>query len=171
TEKNGLPSRMIHCIYQDREKNIWIGTIAGLATLVSKGSVNIYSKENGYLSYGNNVMYLFKNDRLLVTGTGGSHLYDIKSNNLELLQTFREGYDIDLLIKQSPLLQPDENNPIGNYVLRQKNIQVGGNFYAVSDKENNLFVADALKLTIKSGNVILKHNFPPQRAQSLTFDS
>jgi two-component sensor histidine kinase len=171
TEKNGLPSRMIHCIYQDREKNIWIGTIAGLATLVSKGSVNIYAKDNGYVSYGNNVMYLFKNDHLLVTGTGGSHLYDIKSNNLELLQTFREGYDIDLLIKQSPSLQPDENNPIGNYVLRQKNIQVGGNSYAVSDKESILFAADALRLTIKSGNVVLKHDFPPHRVQSLTFDS
>ena len=44
-EKDGLPSAMIHTLYIDKEKNLWVGTSLGLAKWVSKNNVVFFNTE------------------------------------------------------------------------------------------------------------------------------
>jgi ligand-binding sensor domain-containing protein len=50
TAKDGLPTNDVSCIFQDREKTIWVGGSRGIAKLVTKTIIRIYTTMNGLLS-------------------------------------------------------------------------------------------------------------------------
>jgi ligand-binding sensor domain-containing protein/two-component sensor histidine kinase len=74
TEKDGLPSPNISCIYGDKEKNIWIGTALGVAKLVTKNNIRIYFKSNELKS--NNFLLPLKNGSYITRTETGLQLYD-----------------------------------------------------------------------------------------------
>jgi ligand-binding sensor domain-containing protein/two-component sensor histidine kinase len=80
SEKDGLPSVDIRCVYEDKENNIWIGTSLGLAKLVTKNDIRIYTVEHGLKS--NFVGFIAPlNKAILLLGTNtGQQLYNTRNN-------------------------------------------------------------------------------------------
>ena len=45
--EEGLPSNIIHCLFEDRDSTVWIGTEKGLCTYIRYGRFKIYKDRNG----------------------------------------------------------------------------------------------------------------------------
>ncbi len=82
SEKDRLPSSNITCIYQDKEKNIWIGTMLGVTKLVTKNDIRIYSTGNGLKLKEDNFLLSFKGDLFLTDAETGMQLYNITNGRL-----------------------------------------------------------------------------------------
>ncbi len=66
----GLPFDIIYCIFEDREKNIWFGSISGLAK-VSFRQIFIFSKAEGLENLYVNAIYQRKNGEIWIGYRGG----------------------------------------------------------------------------------------------------
>ncbi len=70
-QKDGLPSTIIHSMYRDKEKNLWIGSALGLCKWVAKNNLVLYSaadKDFRNDAYG--ITQVENNDVLLYTEHG-----------------------------------------------------------------------------------------------------
>ena len=70
SEKDGLPSDRIHCLYSDKEKNLWIGTSLGLAKWVSRNNVVFVNTETQD----------FRNDVIAMSSSGDQKII-LKTDN------------------------------------------------------------------------------------------
>ncbi len=80
SDKNGLPSSKINCLYQDKENNIWIGTPLGLAKLVTKTAIRIYTNKDVLYSKGAGFLAPLNKNIFLLGTNPGPQLYNTRNN-------------------------------------------------------------------------------------------
>jgi ligand-binding sensor domain-containing protein len=115
SEKDGLPSTDVSCIYQDTEKNIWIGTLLGLAKLVTKNDIRIYALGNELALQANNFLLPFKDDLFLI-GTGtGIQLYNTTNGLLSTVSSSHNFFYNGFVQNSRPALFFSNNNGLGKY--------------------------------------------------------
>ncbi len=87
---NALPNFELNTIFEDKNNNIWIGTIGGGLLKYEKKSNKFqvfYNEANGYDSYDNNVINSINevnNNFLLIGSLKGAYLYNKKANKFSL---------------------------------------------------------------------------------------
>ena len=82
TVKDGLPSNIINTIFQDKEKNLWFGTAAGLSKLVTRQSIWLHPIEDGFFE--NNyscLLHPFKKNYFLVGTVKGTKIFNTLTGN------------------------------------------------------------------------------------------
>jgi ligand-binding sensor domain-containing protein len=115
SEKDGLPSANISCIYQDKEKNIWIGTFLGLAKLVTKNNIRIYPMKNELNETAGNFLLSLKNDLFLTRSGTGVQFYNNRDGLFSPVSSQHDFFYTGFVQNSSPHLFYGDNNRIGRY--------------------------------------------------------
>jgi signal transduction histidine kinase/ligand-binding sensor domain-containing protein len=91
TEKSGLPSNSILCLFCDKQKNLWVSTSLGLAKINLQTLIENYSSDDGL---GDNQLYAVAatGESLLLKTTSGLQVYDTKTKNFSTIFKNREIY-------------------------------------------------------------------------------
>src|SRR6185503_18098029 len=85
TTKQGLPSDYVTNIYQDREKNMWFGTSAGLSKIVTHSAIRAYKTENGLLSNAVHLAIPLGQGKIMTSGDKGIQLFNKQTGIFEPL--------------------------------------------------------------------------------------
>lgn len=178
SEKDGLPSDDVRCIYEDNENNIWIGTSLGLAKLVTKNDIRIYPVKQGLKS--NNVSFLlpFTKNIFLLGNETGPQLYNSNKNLFSFVNSQHNFYYYDYIRNSRPLLFFGYDNLIGkfdsanrvitDYILpdTQKSVV----YCSLMDANGIIFSGTQEGLVIRSGRKSYYENKLPYRITFLLID-
>ncbi len=177
TEKEGLPSVDIRCIYGDKENNIWIGTSFGLAKLITKTEIRIYTTENGLLS--NSVEFLATlNKGIFLLGTNpGLQLYNSGNNHFTTVNSQNIVYGFTVQ-NSRPILFFGYNNRFGKYDSVNRRIvdhilpalPNADVYCSVMDANGIIFSGTPKGLIIRSGGKSWYENKLPHRITFLLLD-
>lgn len=115
SEKNGLPSSNIACIYQDKEKNIWIGTSLGLAKLITKNSIGIYTIKNRLTTNICRFLLPLKNNIFLTGTENGIQLFNGTKGSFSLINSVSVLSYTSYVKNSLPLLFYKNNNGFAKY--------------------------------------------------------
>ena len=178
-EKDGLPSANIACVYQDKENNIWIGTALGLAKLVTKNYLRIYTFGQGVTSTKASYMLPLENDLFLIGTDTGPQLYETTTTNF-LPVSIQHNFLYTGFVKNSrPLLFFTNNNKFGKYDSLNRRINdfisptptASIVFCSVMDANGIIFNGAFSGLVICSANKSYAYNKFPYRITDLLIDN
>ncbi len=95
TEANGLASNLISAVLEDRQGNVWIGTVQHGLNRIRKNRIAHYGSEDGFSS--DIITTLFEDSRgVLWVGTHGGGLNRIKNGRVTSIRT-GQGFGSDLV--------------------------------------------------------------------------
>ncbi|HTE33329.1 MAG TPA: two-component regulator propeller domain-containing protein, partial [Chryseolinea sp.] len=108
TEADGLPASFINCVWEDREKNIWVGTPLGLAKFSTSNEVEIFTAKHG-LSKGATgyILPASANSIRLFDGQAITEL-DLLTDSFDLISAYNAPANGMYKIKKEELLLTDK---------------------------------------------------------------
>jgi ligand-binding sensor domain-containing protein/two-component sensor histidine kinase len=177
SQKDGLPSSNIFCIYQDKENNIWIGTSLGLAKLITKTSIRIYTDEKWLFSGDVAFISTLNKDIFLLGANPGTQLYNTRNKHFTTIDSKNITYS-GPVVNSRPLLFFGNNNSFGKYDSVNRLItdfilptspNAGVNC-SVMDTNGIIFNGTGLGLAILSGGKFYYENKLPYRITDLLID-
>ncbi len=177
SEKDGLASSNITCIYQDKENNIWIGTSLGLAKLVTKTAIRIYTTENGLLTNSVGFLVSLNKDIFLLGTSPRQQLYNISNNHFTTVSSQNLVYGPPVE-NSSPLLFFGNDNRFGKYDSVNQSIsayilpdtQKSEVYSSVMDANGIIFSGSYKGLIIRFGGKSYYENKLPHRITFLLID-
>ncbi|HTE10723.1 MAG TPA: two-component regulator propeller domain-containing protein, partial [Chitinophagaceae bacterium] len=116
TEEDGLPASFINCIWEDQQKNIWVGTPLGLAKFSIGNEVKVFSVKHG----------------LAVTGSGC--ILPMPANSIRLFSP-QNITDLDLQTDHFSNFSSNNNTPAPLFKLNNEEV------LQTSNNENKLFIS------------------------------
>ncbi|MDB5201339.1 MAG: hypothetical protein JWQ27_748 [Ferruginibacter sp.] len=177
SEKDGLPSANITCLYQDREGNIWFGTALGLAKLVTKNEIRVYTTESGLASQMVSSLFPLAKHKLLIITDNGIQLYDDETKAFSKVHTPNDFFYYGLVQNSQPPLFFGKNNKVGIYdaskqaiadhISACKNAQV---YCSIIDENGLIFSGTQEGLLVCSGGKFWYERKFPHRVTALLSD-
>ncbi len=173
TEKDGLPSNMVASILIDKEKNIWLGTVNGLAKIVSRTGIATIN-DVGVLNNAKMIMTVGK-DRVLIAGSTSPNLFQPQKGKREDI-VFRGERPTFLIPGSNPVIFGSRTS-IGYYdSLNKKIIPFSTPYFVMTDQgtcldeKGNAFFGIHGGIGVVSKKRVMINNSLGHRVTSLTID-
>ncbi|MBL0358328.1 MAG: hypothetical protein IPP72_16310 [Chitinophagaceae bacterium] len=110
-----MPSAFVSCLYQDSERNIWIGTALGLAKLVTKTSISVYTTDDGSISKVFSLLVPLAKDLFMTRTETGLHVFDSKKRLFSPVRSVHQFPYSDYIKNTRPVLFYTDNKSLGKF--------------------------------------------------------
>jgi ligand-binding sensor domain-containing protein/two-component sensor histidine kinase len=174
TSKDALLPGQINCIFQDKEKNIWVGGNFGLSKLVTQNSINVFtSGGSGLLSSASQLAYLSK-ELLLLKTSPLPQIFNKNTNQFTTLPTDASNVYSGFIRADSNLVFFDfvKNNLIhySKYSKRSYPIDKLNITTTIPDKEGSIIVGHLGGIVFLRNDKQINFTEVPHRITSLVYD-
>jgi ligand-binding sensor domain-containing protein/anti-sigma regulatory factor (Ser/Thr protein kinase) len=119
TEKDGLPSRNISYIFNDRENNLWIGTSLGLAKKMLTSPVQVFDPSVGEPAVAS-LAKKINDEELLISSKEFFYRYNFKTGEIQNILKRKKNEDLVYITNSSPLLFIYKNRIVGYDIASNK---------------------------------------------------
>src|SRR5438552_7713355 len=157
TEKDGLPSRSVSYVFNDRENNLWIGTTMGLAKIIAASPEKIYdpAQESHHPAQ---LIKKISNEQVLILSDNFFYRYNFRTGEMQNITKLKKETSLVHVTNSSPPLFIYDNqlqayDVHANRLAPLKKISRTNNFFsATTTNQQNIFIGTFNGLMICSNN-------------------